>query len=624
MLKLYKKVAIKKILKNQKIYYTLLVVFFISYLSIFLLQNNARYETSCEQYLVSYTEYTNLDEYLEINPMSIRGNVALIELNLLPDLNSLKCLGKSIDYTANNLNATQARATSHKFLELINFINTSVIFTLFLLFSKSSKIQFIFTILGGYFVFSYLFFGGLVFNYYFLIYPLTIFWFLILSNKTRMRLPKSKLLDLFIFININLLIFNYDLYSMLLPFIIIFYFLILKQSLEQEHIKVLSYGAIFYYFLRQLSGPVEELTYIWQNLSSSMFRGTPRFADMYYTFSVLDCNKTGCSTENNYGPLWEYLSINLNTSAITNITSIILIFTTQVFFYKFMKNNITKGTLIYFIYISPPSAFLLERMNFDIFVVIFGYFALSQYIKGNKNLCLIIVMILTLIKIFPIIFFLGIVIYEYINKEYKSILKILTLIFVNILIYFFYLYLDLQTGFIPEPSGISWTFGILTDISNFSQFFGSFGLVLYLGTLAICIIIYLNYLKIFNSVTIFSSSEWLLEISFFLCFIFISIYYNFDYRISIFSIGLILIIKNYNLKNFEIVSLLFLSTCVSRFYTFALKNTDPIDFYFSSVILIVNQITFNLVFIFLVGEVISFLKSKEVFNFYKEIRSLSK
>lgn len=623
MLKLYKKVAIKKILKNQKIYYTLLVVFFISYLSIFLLQNNARYETSCEQYLVSYTEYTNLDEYLEINPMSIRGNVALIELNLLPDLNSLKCLGKSIDYTANNLNATQARATSHKFLELINFINTSVIFTLFLLFSKSSKIQFIFTILGGYFVFSYLFFGGLVFNYYFLIYPLTIFWFLILSNKTRMRLPKSKLLDLFIFININLLIFNYDLYSMLLPFIIIFYFLILKQSLEQEHIKVLSYGAIFYYFLRQLSGPVEELTYIWQNLSSSMFRGTPRFADMYYTFSVLDCNKTGCSTENNYGPLWEYLSINLNTSAITNITSIILIFTTQVFFYKFMKNNITKGTLIYFIYISPPSAFLLERMNFDIFVVIFGYFALSQYIKGNKNLCLIIVMILTLIKIFPIIFFLGIVIYEYINKEYKSILKILTLIFVNILIYFFYLYLDLQTGFIPEPSGISWTFGILTDISNFSQFFGSFGLVLYLGTLAICIIIYLNYLKIFNSVTIFSSSEWLLEISFFLCFIFISIYYNFDYRISIFSIGLILIIKNYNLKNFEIVALLFLSTSVSRFYTFELKNTDFIDFYFSSLILIINQITFNLVFIFLVGEVISFLKSKEVLNFYKNMRSLS-
>ena len=624
MLKLYKKVAIKKILKNQKIYYTLLVVFLISYLSIFLLQNNAKYEISCEQYLVSYTEYTNLDEYLEINPMSIRGNVALIELNLLPDLNSLKCLGKPVEYTANNLNATQARATSHKFLELINFINTSVIFSLFLLFSKSSKIQFIFTILGGHFVFSYLFFGGLVLNYYFLIYPLTIFWFLILSNKTRVRLPKSKLLDLFIFININLLIFNYDLYSMFLPFIIIFYFLVLKQSLEQEHIKVLSYGGIFYYFLRQLSGPIEELTYIWQNLSSSMFRGTPRFADMYYTFAVLDCNKTGCSTENNYGPLWEYLSINLNTSAIANITSIILIFTTQVFFYNFMKNNITKGILIYFIYISPPSAFLLERMNFDIFVVIFGYFALSQYIKGNKNLCLIIVMILTLIKIFPIILFLGIVIYEYINKEYKSMIKILLFIFVNILIYFFYFYLDLQTGFIAEPSGISWTFGILTDISNFSQFFGSFGLILYLGTLAICIIIYLYYLRIINSVTIFSSSEWLLEISFFLCFIFISIYYNFDYRISIFSIGLILIIKNYNLKNFEIVSLLFLSTCVSRFYTFALKNTDPIDFYFSSVILIVNQITFNLVFIFLVGEVISFLKSKEVFNFYKEIRSLSK
>ena len=49
---------------------------------------------------------------------------------------------------------------------------------------------------------------------------------------------------------------------------------------------------------------------------------------------------------------------------------------------------------------------------------------------------------------------------------------------VNIIIYIFYFYLDLQTGVIAEPTGISWTFGVLTDLSNYSNFFGGFGYLL--------------------------------------------------------------------------------------------------------------------------------------------------
>ena len=97
-----------------------------------------------------------------------------------------------------------------------------------------------------------------------------------------------------------------------------------------------------------------------------MFRGTPRFADMYYTFAVLDCNKTGCGFENNYGPLWEYLAINININVASYVSSIILIFITQVFFYNLMMKSLAKGMLIFFVYISPPTAFLFERMNFDV------------------------------------------------------------------------------------------------------------------------------------------------------------------------------------------------------------------------------------------------------------------
>lgn len=585
--------------------------------------NSNEYEINCDYYLVSYLEGLNLVEYIEKNPMSIRGDIALIELNLLPDLKSLRCLGKSIAYETNNTDISQAFATSQKLLEIIIFLNTTVIFSLFHLFSKTSKSQFFFINLISFIVISNLFFGSTVLNYYFVIYPLSIAWFVILNSKNKKRFYRVKKLDIYIFINVNLLLINYDFYSLILPFLIIFYFFFIKQKIDNEQVNVISFGAIFYFFLRQLSGPLESMTYLWQNLSSSMFRGTPRFADMYYTFAVIDCNKTGCSTLNNYGPLWEYISIDLNVSLVTYISSVIVIFITQVFFYSLMKKNISKSMLIFFVYISPPTAFLIERMNFDIFVIIFGYFALTKYSKGSKNLALFIITMLTLVKIFPIIFFIGIAIYEYLNKELKSFLKVMVLAVVNVTIYIFYFYLDVQTGVIAEPTGISWTFGVLTDLSNYTNFFGSSGYVLYFATLLVCFFIYLNFLKTNPTSNIFSSREWLLEISFCLCFVFIGMYFNFDFRISIFSIGLILIIKNYNLRTFEITSLLFLSTCVSNFYTVELKNTNPLDFYFSSLVLFVNQITFNLVIIFLIGQIINFLKINNIFYFRKDPTQIS-
>ena len=115
---------------------------------------------------------------------------------------------------------------------------------------------------------------------------------------------------------------------------------------------------------------------LWESLSSGMYRGSPRFADMYYTFKVLKCNATGCSTKNNYGPLWEFLSIDLNVEMYSYIFSIVLIFISQKFYYEFVRKIDKKQLLIFFIYISPPTTFLMERMNFDIFVIVIGLFAL--------------------------------------------------------------------------------------------------------------------------------------------------------------------------------------------------------------------------------------------------------
>ena len=51
--------------KKQRVFYFLIFTIFISYLSIYTFQNNSQKTTDCEQYLVSYSENINIEEYLE-------------------------------------------------------------------------------------------------------------------------------------------------------------------------------------------------------------------------------------------------------------------------------------------------------------------------------------------------------------------------------------------------------------------------------------------------------------------------------------------------------------------------------------------------------------------------------
>ena len=51
---------------------------------------------------------------------------------------------------------------------------------------------------------------------------------------------------------------------------------------------------------------------LWENLSSKMFGGAARFADMYYGLRVINCRGDNCQFKNNYGPLWEFLYLEFN------------------------------------------------------------------------------------------------------------------------------------------------------------------------------------------------------------------------------------------------------------------------------------------------------------------------
>ena len=72
----------------------------------------------------------------------------------------------------------------------------------------------------------------------------------------------------------------------------------------------------------------------------------------------------------------------------------------------FKYDFIIKENNYFFIYVSPPTSFLMERMNFDIFVVVIGYLALLLYLKDFKNISLVIITLLTMVKIFQLCSFL--------------------------------------------------------------------------------------------------------------------------------------------------------------------------------------------------------------------------
>ncbi len=601
---------VKHLISKKSLFYFLLFSILIINLGLFMTINVNNESSFCERYLVNSSNNFNLDDYIEKNPNSIKGQNIFIELNLLPDLNSLKCLGSELDLESKNKDLVTVKSTSYRLLKLVTISSVILLYSLFLIFQIKSSMLYFLSMVFCFFIYSYTFFGTFFLDFQLMIYPIAGLLFYFLENKKQNKShQESNFLNLFLFINSSFLIFNYFLYTQFLPLFLIIYFFYFKNTkLSERHLNVITFAPIFYYFLRQLSGPIRTLNLLWENLSSGMYRGTPRFADMYYTFKVLKCNATGCSTKNNYGPLWEFLSIDLNVELNSYIYSIVLIFISQKFYYEFIRKLDKKQLLIFFIYISPPTTFLMERMNFDIFVIVIGLFALRIYKNNYKNLSLFIITLLTLVKIFPFAFLVVLALHELENKNKKDFLVTLFYIFINGITYLIYFIYDMQEGFIANPTGVSWTFGILSDISNSTNFFGTRGLIYYLFFLMMSVVIYYFLFKSEIKKEIFISNDKLTEQSFMICFLIIALYYNFDFRISFFSIGLIYFIKNYDLQKFEFLSILFLLTCVSRYFEINNYTENPIDFFYSLTFILINQITFNLLLIYLFLNIIVYLK----------------
>jgi hypothetical protein len=166
------------------------------------------------------------------------------------------------------------------------FCLLTFLFILFKVFNNNSVLLYLSIVLINYLVMSYIFFGSIEFQILNILFLSSILLFKFLNTKRITN--KEKAFDLFLFINVFCLIVNYDIYSkLLLIFFLIFYFFFKDTNLDNDQILIITFGPILYFFLRQISGPIQSLNLLWENLSVGMFRGSPRFADMFYFLILL-------------------------------------------------------------------------------------------------------------------------------------------------------------------------------------------------------------------------------------------------------------------------------------------------------------------------------------------------
>ena len=112
----------------------------------------------------------NLTSYFETNPYSLIGDNGYVELDIFPDLNSLKCLGKKSDVKFQIFEISNIYFTSSTLLKIYTISSIIFIITLFTIFSKKNIALFLFLLAVSYLGTSHIFYGKLLLDYQLLSY----------------------------------------------------------------------------------------------------------------------------------------------------------------------------------------------------------------------------------------------------------------------------------------------------------------------------------------------------------------------------------------------------------------------------------------------------------------------
>ena len=165
---------------------------------------------------------------------------------------------------------------------------------------------------------------------------------------------------------------------------------------------------------------------------------------------------------------------NNNTFNICNYFLLLLCFN---FYHMETRTFITFALLA----MTPSMNFLIERMNIDVFILIFSIICLYYY-KDYPKFTAIVLLILSLYKIHPVGLLFGLLFFSHLSKNKSQFNYIFNLLVMFFIIYFldsiFFTNTILDTEW--RPAGLGITFGLLSDTIILSKYLNINFVIIYI------------------------------------------------------------------------------------------------------------------------------------------------
>ena len=326
----------RKFCKNKL--HVLLIILVLVFLFTFLIfETIFSPETNCENFLPENISQLNTEDILSQNKNFFRNGTAYLPLNLSIDLNSFKCIGEQ--YTDDRLdNKNDIYFTSTKLFELLIFFVNYILFILFDIYKRKSSALFILTTSILFFILALIFFNKVIFDYILIsLIPLNVIYHFYKTDfeEDSTNLKTFRWFNVFF---LSLLVFNYNLFAyFVFAYFLVYFYFFRDIKISKAENNVFIHLPIYFYFLRQLSSISEYFNFLWLRISGSMYKSIPRFVDLEYALQVINCNFNNCEITNNYGPLWEILSVNISVKFYTIFVGIVTILVFQLFLFLQFK-----------------------------------------------------------------------------------------------------------------------------------------------------------------------------------------------------------------------------------------------------------------------------------------------
>ena len=538
------------------------------------------------------------------------------EIGIFPKINNIACLNKISKINNDGFSNVVIFYTSTQLFTML-YSSLSIIFNiLFIYLGRKYKYLYLLTIILTHSLILNTFkTQNYLFNYETLVVlPITVSLYFLLTYENQ---KVEGFLKIFYFnVSIIYLFFNYEYFFWSSIVLFVFILIVKKEHFLEKLPPIWGAYLFIFYLLRILSSVFINLDLLWRRISSEIYASSGRFVDLLVLFENFNCNSRYgndyCSEiyKVSYGLFLSNLgfanNFNFWSIIIGNVFILIFLFTIYIKVISLNKLNY----LLFFVLLSPPVNFLLERMNLEIVVFFILMYTFHNY---EKNILLksSLIFCLVVFKFYPAILFVMYLLIGYIKKN-KLIIWTNATFLIGSLSYMAYIYIsskDLVSN-IAIPYGHSWTFGFQSLYLNLIFYYqqNTDFFIVYIILISLCFFYAVSNFK--NLDIEISSDQLYVFYGTAVLFLGIGLFANFDYRLIILIPCFVFLNDKKENQSLLVLICFFLITSVSPYSLIGPGIVNlGVENFTSLIIMILNQIIFIYLYYIFFISIIKLLKT---------------